>query len=158
VFITAGPSTKLFAWGSTAGLRNSALRGPSTNFAAEPIALGTAAAAAAKAAAGALWQPGGRAGPRTLSLDVPHHTPAGHRSAIARLRWAVRANVRNVPTRMRLCCLYICCSLLTVCVLLSASRDEEVVVRSQVLQPWGEFNCPRSNDVDPLVRDSVKFI
>jgi hypothetical protein len=45
----------------------------------EQIALGTAAAAAAKAAAGALWQPGGRAGPGTLSLDVPHHTPAGHR-------------------------------------------------------------------------------
>ncbi len=61
VFITAGPSTKLFAWGSNnfwqssnlavqngfisrcssgelfrvAGLRNSALRGPSTNFAAD---------------------------------------------------------------------------------------------------------------------------
>jgi hypothetical protein len=43
------------------------------------IALGTAAAAAAKAAAGGLCQPGGRAGPGTLSLDVPHHTPAGHR-------------------------------------------------------------------------------
>ena len=56
-------------------------QGPSTNFAAEPIALGNAAAAAAKAAAGALWQPGGRAGPGTLSFDVPHHTPAGHRSA-----------------------------------------------------------------------------
>ena len=43
-------------------------------------------AAAAKAAAGALWQPGGRAGPGTLWFDVPHHTPAGHRSAIARVR------------------------------------------------------------------------
>ena len=112
------------------------------------IALRTATAAAAKAAAGALWQPGGRAGPGTLWFDVPHHTPAGHRSAIARVRWAVRANVRNVPTRMRLCCLYICCSLLTVCVLLSASRDEEVVGvgRSQVLQPGGEFNCPQVGD------------
>jgi len=50
------------------------------------IALRTATAAAAKAAAGALWQPGGRAGPGTLWFDVPHHTPAGHRSAIARVR------------------------------------------------------------------------
>jgi hypothetical protein len=77
------------------------------------ILLGTAAATAAKAAAGGLWQSGGRAGPGTLSLDVPHHTPAGHRSAI---------------------------------LLLSASRDEEVVGRSQVRQPGGEFNCPRVGD------------
>jgi hypothetical protein len=44
----------------------------------------------ARTAAGALWQPGGRAGPGTLWLDVPHHTPAGHWSAITRVpcaRW-----------------------------------------------------------------------
>jgi len=142
----------------------------------------------AKTAAGALWQPGGRAGRGTLWLDVLHHTPAGQWSAITRVRCArrleswerlkertlgplvrggaadrlrlqtvrglwvlcvavLRSGVRNVPTRMRLCCLYICCSLLTVCVLLSASRDEEVVDgRSQVRQPGGEFNCPRVGD------------
>ena len=33
------------------------------------------------------------------------------------------------------------------CVILSASRDEEVVDgRSQVRQPGGEFNCPRDGD------------
>ena len=43
----------------------------------------TVEATAAKTAAVALWQPGGRACPGTLWLDVPHHTPAGQRSAIA---------------------------------------------------------------------------
>ena len=47
--------------------------------------MGTAAAAAAKAAAGARRQPGGRAGPGTLSLDVPHQC-----------KKRVRTNVRNV--------------------------------------------------------------
>ena len=116
------------------------------------MALGTAAVAVAEAAAGALWHPGGGAGPGTLLLDLPHHTPAGHQSAIARVRWTVRANVRNVPTRMRLCCLYICCSLLTVCVLLSVSRDEEVVGRSQVLQPGGEFN------LEQVTRDRIESV
>lgn len=68
----------------------------------------------------------------------------GGRAVVARRARRSRdtTNVRNVPTHMGLCCLYICCSLLTVCVLLSASRDEEVVGvgRSQVLQPGGEFN------------------
>jgi hypothetical protein len=83
------------------------------------IALGPAAANTAKAAAGGLW----------------HAGQSGQCK-------------KGAHTRMRLCCLYICCSLLTVCVLLSASRDEEVVLigQSQVRQPGGEFNCPRVSD------------
>jgi len=55
--------------------------------------------------------------PRDTVVGRPAPHPAGHRSTIARVRRAVRANVRNVPTRACVCAvctahcsLYVCSS------------------------------------------------
>ena len=117
------------------------MRGPASNFKEKTlssqrgaIALGTAAVASDCVSP---------AGAPTLPAPHARRSPVGHRPGPLGSQGQCK---KGAHTLMRLCCLYICCLLLTVCVLLSTSRDEEVVGRSQVRQPGGEFNCPRVGD------------